>query len=291
MSSRSHSLNAYEVALTSAVGDASLSFPVEAVAGLSVPLYLVIDPDDPVNREYIKVTSINGLNLEVGSLANRGLAGTTGGVPLAHDLGAKVRAVAVSQWLDDIFNDVEELEIWDSTHDASVNPHSAAGFLQESDTDALYLKLSGGTLTGDLILSGDPDTALKAATKQYVDASTAGAWFPLIFSSGEGDAEVTAALTAFRWIAPRDCTLVSGTVTAGDAPTGDDLICDALLNGGPTMFSGAKPTVLDGERDGVKVAATTTAVAEGDVITGHVVQIGSTTSGGNVTFSLEMEGA
>ncbi len=33
------------------------------------------------------------------------------------------------------------------------------------------LPLAGGTLTGDLILSGDPDAALKAATKQYVDAN------------------------------------------------------------------------------------------------------------------------
>lgn len=32
-----------------------------------------------------------------------------------------------------------------------------------------YLALAGGTMTGDLVLAGDPDAALKAATKQYVD--------------------------------------------------------------------------------------------------------------------------
>lgn len=32
-----------------------------------------------------------------------------------------------------------------------------------------YLKLSGGSLTGDLILNGDPTDLLQAATKQYVD--------------------------------------------------------------------------------------------------------------------------
>lgn len=36
---------------------------------------------------------------------------------------------------------------------------------------ATKLALAGGTLTGDLTLSGDPDAALKAATKQYVDAN------------------------------------------------------------------------------------------------------------------------
>ena len=33
-----------------------------------------------------------------------------------------------------------------------------------------FLKLSGGTMTGNLILNGDPTNALGAATKQYVDA-------------------------------------------------------------------------------------------------------------------------
>ncbi len=35
--------------------------------------------------------------------------------------------------------------------------------------DALYLKLSGGTLTGALTLSGDPTEKLHAAPKQYID--------------------------------------------------------------------------------------------------------------------------
>jgi hypothetical protein len=38
----------------------------------------------------------------------------------------------------------------------------------------LYLPLAGGTLTGDLILAGDPTAALEAATKQYVDNAATG---------------------------------------------------------------------------------------------------------------------
>ena len=39
------------------------------------------------------------------------------------------------------------------------------------------LPLAGGTMTGDLILDGNPTVALQAATKQYVDAVTAGFTF------------------------------------------------------------------------------------------------------------------
>lgn len=40
---------------------------------------------------------------------------------------------------------------------------------------ATKLPLAGGTLTGDLVLSGDPDANLKAATKQYVDTQVGSA--------------------------------------------------------------------------------------------------------------------
>jgi hypothetical protein len=45
-----------------------------------------------------------------------------------------------------------------------------------------YLPLSGGTLTGDLILHGDPAIALGAATKQYVDTHPPlnGPYLPLV---------------------------------------------------------------------------------------------------------------
>jgi len=161
MSRRTHSLNAYEVALTSAVGDSSLTFQVETTVGLTVPLYLVIDPDDPLKREYFKVTSINGNNLEVGTISNRGLLGTTGGPPMSHDTGAKVRAVAVSQWLDDIFNDVEDLELWDSNHVAAADAHPQ------------YVKQAGDAMNGYLSVYANPAQDLHAVPKQYLEAQLA----------------------------------------------------------------------------------------------------------------------
>lgn len=43
------------------------------------------------------------------------------------------------------------------------------GALTQPYADTLYLSLSGGTLTGPLILSGNPTQPLQAATMQYVD--------------------------------------------------------------------------------------------------------------------------
>jgi len=158
MSRRVHALNAYEVALTSSVSDASLTFPVETVTGLTVPLYLAIDPDDPLKREYIKVTAINGLLLEVGSLANRGLLGTSGGLPLGHEQGARIRTVPVGQWLGDLFSDIEDLELWGSNHVSNPGAHPQ------------YVEKAGDQMTGFLSVYANPTQALHAVPKQYLES-------------------------------------------------------------------------------------------------------------------------
>ncbi len=61
-----------------------------------------------------------------------------------------------------------------STWNAKQNALSGTGFVKISGTtisydNTSYLPLSGGTLTGNLILNADPTLALGAATKQYVD--------------------------------------------------------------------------------------------------------------------------
>jgi len=47
-------------------------------------------------------------------------------------------------------------------------------YYTETETDARFLQLSGGTMTGQLTLHADPTNALDAATKQYVDNVAAG---------------------------------------------------------------------------------------------------------------------
>lgn len=53
--------------------------------------------------------------------------------------------------------------------DTAIADIPTSGITQEQ-ADARYLQLSGGTMTGNLILNGAPTTDNQAATKEYVDS-------------------------------------------------------------------------------------------------------------------------
>lgn len=81
-------------------------------------------------------------------------------------------------WLDTSQNPVQ-LKVYNGTDFDRVDPlgiTEAAGdarYLKSTDATSLYLALAGGTLTGDLILNGDPSTTNMAANKNYVDTQIA----------------------------------------------------------------------------------------------------------------------
>ena len=54
--------------------------------------------------------------------------------------------------------------------------------ISQDEADARYLQLSGGTMTGDLILNGAPTADNQAATKAYVDGKAGGSSFELLWS-------------------------------------------------------------------------------------------------------------
>lgn len=60
------------------------------------------------------------------------------------------------------------------------------GQLTRAEADTLYVQLAGSTMTGELILDGDPVQALQAATKQYVDNEIADAIAALPPGGGGG---------------------------------------------------------------------------------------------------------
>jgi microcystin-dependent protein len=114
-------------------------------------------------------------------------------------------------------------------------PEGPAGPPGEAPPDT-YLELTGGTMTGDIVLAANPDQPMEPATKQYVDGLIATAGTPHIVDSVTPASPVDGLL----WTHPTEDATVPVMVPIGSmmmwptatAPSGW-LIC----NGG--SFSGA----------------------------------------------------
>lgn len=82
-------------------------------------------------------------------------------------------------WLD-TSQTPDELKVYDGAAFVRVDPlgitdtAAAAKYLQITNAAATYLALAGGTMTGNLTLSGAPTTNNMAATKKYVDDEISG---------------------------------------------------------------------------------------------------------------------
>jgi microcystin-dependent protein len=81
-------------------------------------------------------------------------------------------------WLD-TSQTPDELKVYDGAAFVRVDPlgitdtAAALKYLQIADAATTYLALAGGTLTGNLTLTGDPTTTNMASNKGYVDAQIA----------------------------------------------------------------------------------------------------------------------
>jgi microcystin-dependent protein len=86
---------------------------------------------------------------------------------------------ALGQLWQDTSQTPDQLKMWDGSNWVRVDPQGitqAAGdarYLQIATAASTYLALSGGTLTGNLILPGVPTTTTMAATKGYIDTQIA----------------------------------------------------------------------------------------------------------------------
>jgi len=84
---------------------------------------------------------------------------------------------------------------------------------------------------------------------------------------------------------PQALTTVEVKLNIGTAPVGADLIVDILKNSS-SIFS-TKPQINDGAVAGGSSAVfSTTTVADGDIITYNIDQVGSTTPGSDLTMAL-----
>lgn len=183
MSRRSQTRNQFETQLSGTLAAGSYTMAVNSTAGFEIdePIYLAIDPDDPVKREWVRVVSITGNTFNIDPSPNdhgsdgRNLAGSVGDVE--HLSGAKVRSVSTEQIYLDIFQDAEDDELALSQHKTDGgDPHAQAGYLKVAETDALYVQLSGSTLDALAFIltpetTGFVDGAL--VPKVYVDTADA----------------------------------------------------------------------------------------------------------------------
>ena len=184
---RSYTWNAYESTLVSDFPAGATSTAVDSTLGLVAPVYLVLEPDVPAQREWIRVGAINGNLLEN---ITRNLEGSAG--DLLHLSGSKVRAIFTKQLQDDLFDDIEGNTTALTGHEIDpADPHADAGYMKLTEADARYLRLTGGSLTGILTMTGNkiqalgnPTVSTDAANKDYVDTTTASAVAPYLLLAG-----------------------------------------------------------------------------------------------------------
>lgn len=87
--------------------------------------------------------------------------------------------------------------------------------------DTRKVDVAGDTMTGDLVLAGDPDASLKAATKRYVDNTVSGASATFL-DAALNLSDLTNAGTARTSLGLGDAATKSVGTTAGTVAAGDD---------------------------------------------------------------------
>lgn len=150
--------------------------------------------------------------------------------------------------------------------------------IASGDHHTEYLKKTGGTMTGAVVLPGNPTAALEAAPKQYVDAAV-GAADEVRFIV-QGNAVVGTKLQQGLISIAR--TIARVRIYSDTAPVGSDLIIDINKNGVTIWTTQAnRAKVVAGANAGTTTTFDVTAVAAGDRLSVDVDQVGSGTPGGN----------
>jgi hypothetical protein len=147
------------------------------------------------------------------------------------------------------------------------------------------LGLAGGTLTGPLLLAGNPAVALGTATKQYVDATSRPApvrWCAM----GTASVQVKIVQTLIATTA----SAVGCRLWADTAPIGADLTVSIVRLRAGSADDSRSASIAAGANAATATFSPALAILAGDRLRLDVTQVGSATAGGNdllVTITLD----
>ncbi len=92
-------------------------------------------------------------------------------------------------------------------------------------------------------------------------------------------------------IVPLNLTIIKAYLAIKTAPVGAALIVDMLVNG--TSIWNSNPSnrvqIADGATTGTQTSFDTTTLADGDLLTVNIIQVGSGTPGSDLTIALRCE--
>lgn len=111
--------NFFETTLSAAMGPTDLTANVLTTTGLTVPCYMVLEPDVAARREVWLVDgSLTATTLVASNINKRYLTGSAAGSGITHPINSKVRFAAVWQQFEDI-NDRVDAMVAKSLFDAN----------------------------------------------------------------------------------------------------------------------------------------------------------------------------
>ncbi len=160
--------NAFETTLTAEMGPTDLAAAVVTKGSLTSPSILTIEPDDDAQREIIRFNgTFGGSSFVTSNVSFRYLPGSAAPSGLTHPSGSIVRSTATAQHFEDLNDRVDALDHGDDLAGLGDDDHTQ--YHTDARGDVRYVELAGDTMTGLIVLSGDPSAGLNPATKQYVD--------------------------------------------------------------------------------------------------------------------------
>ena len=165
-----------------------------------------------------------------------------------------------------------------------------SSYLTTASASSTYLTQTNAASTYQTIAGMSSYLSTSTAASTYLSTSTSLFGFPRVYTFGLaiGGAATTGTNKTNAIMVERAGVITKAYIYAKTGPTGAALICDIKKNG--TSIWNATPAnriqIAAGGTSNTQTAFDTTAIAEGDVLTIDIAQIGSTVAGQDITVQL-----